>query len=214
MGTTDQYGDAQSFVVTYQITPPGGAWTSADNGTYTVTLGGTPVTDLAGNPVPPGPVGTFTVSLNPSATVVVQRVFDAAELDVRPGGELHGDRQPAAGQRRRGRSSSWLMARISGCRSCSRVAARPARARRSWAPAATRWWRIIRAIPTTRRTAAATPRLSTRRRSSIVPDNLSRPVGQPNPALTYTFSGFVNGENAGSAKITGAADLTTTAHDE
>ena len=38
---------------------------------------------------------------------------------------------------------------------------------------------------------------------SIVPDNLSRPVGQPNPTLTYTFTGFVNGENAGSANITG-----------
>jgi len=46
---------------------------------------------------------------------------------------------------------------------------------------------------------------------SIVPDNLSRPLGQPNPTLTYTFAGFVNGENAGSAKITGMADLTTTA---
>jgi hypothetical protein len=46
---------------------------------------------------------------------------------------------------------------------------------------------------------------------SIVPDNLSRSVGQPNPPLTYTFTGFVNGENASSAGITGAADLATTA---
>ena len=50
------------FVVTYQITPPGGAWTSADNGTYTVTLGGGPVTDLAGNAVASGTLGTFSVS--------------------------------------------------------------------------------------------------------------------------------------------------------
>ncbi len=46
---------------------------------------------------------------------------------------------------------------------------------------------------------------------SIVPNNLSRLVGQPNPALTYTFTGFVNGQNATSANITGAADLSTTA---
>ncbi len=46
---------------------------------------------------------------------------------------------------------------------------------------------------------------------SIVPDNLSRAVGQSNPPLTYHFTGFVNDENAGSAGITGAADLATTA---
>jgi hypothetical protein len=46
---------------------------------------------------------------------------------------------------------------------------------------------------------------------SIVPNNLSRPVGQPNPPLTYTFAGFVNGQNATSANITGAANLSTTA---
>src|SRR5262249_33713389 len=46
---------------------------------------------------------------------------------------------------------------------------------------------------------------------SIVPDNLTRAVGHPNPALTYTLSGFVNGENAGSANVSGTADLATTA---
>jgi hypothetical protein len=64
VGQTDTPGDAQSFVVKYQITPPGGSWTAPDNGTYTVTLGGAPLTDLAGNPVPLGAVGTFTVSLS------------------------------------------------------------------------------------------------------------------------------------------------------
>ncbi len=44
---------------------------------------------------------------------------------------------------------------------------------------------------------------------SIVPDNLSRAVGRPNPVLAYTLSGFVNGENAASAGITGAPDLAT-----
>ncbi len=46
---------------------------------------------------------------------------------------------------------------------------------------------------------------------SIVPNDLSRPVGQPNPPLTYEFTGFVNGDTAASADITGSADLTTTA---
>ena len=45
----------------------------------------------------------------------------------------------------------------------------------------------------------------------IVPNNLSRPVGRPNPPLTYQFTGFVNGDTAASADITGSADLTTTA---
>ena len=64
VGSTDTLGDAAAFTVTYQITPPGGSWTAADNGTYTVTLGGTPITDLAGNSVTAGTVGTFTVSIN------------------------------------------------------------------------------------------------------------------------------------------------------
>ena len=47
---------------------------------------------------------------------------------------------------------------------------------------------------------------------SIVPDNLSRPVGQANPSLTYSFTGFVNGDNATTAGISGTANLTTTAN--
>src|SRR5262249_8040733 len=46
---------------------------------------------------------------------------------------------------------------------------------------------------------------------AVVPGDQSRPVGQPNPTLTYHFDGFVDGEDANSAGITGAADLTTTA---
>ena len=56
-------GDASGFVVSYQITPPGGSWTASDNGTYIVTLGGEPVTDLAGNMVPAGNVATFSVEV-------------------------------------------------------------------------------------------------------------------------------------------------------
>ncbi len=60
-GPTDPWGDAQSFTVTYQMTPPGGSWTSADNSTYTVDLGGSPVSDTFGQTIPLGPDGTFQV---------------------------------------------------------------------------------------------------------------------------------------------------------
>jgi hypothetical protein len=77
VGQTDTLGDAQSFVVKYQITPPGGSWTATDNGTYTVTLGGAPVTDLAGNAVPLGAVGTFTVALSTTSATATFLKRDA-----------------------------------------------------------------------------------------------------------------------------------------
>ena len=43
----------------------------------------------------------------------------------------------------------------------------------------------------------------------VVPDNMQRIYGQPNPVLTATFSGFVNGDT--SAVVTGAPSLVTTA---
>jgi hypothetical protein len=57
----DPSGYAQTITVTYDITPPGGSWTSADNGTYTITLGGPPITDSQGQTVPTGILGTFQV---------------------------------------------------------------------------------------------------------------------------------------------------------
>jgi hypothetical protein len=60
-GPTDPWGDAQSFTVTYQITPPHGSWVSADNGTYSVVLGGSPVSDTGGKTIPTGTLGTFQV---------------------------------------------------------------------------------------------------------------------------------------------------------
>jgi hypothetical protein len=73
-GPTDPFGDAQSFTVTYEITPPGGSWTSADDGTYSVTLGGAPVTDIDGTAIATGTVGSFlaifqsVIVLNPTAS--------------------------------------------------------------------------------------------------------------------------------------------------
>src|SRR5262249_43996341 len=54
------------LTVAYFFTPPGGSWDAADNGTYTVSVGNSPVADAANNPIPPGSVlGGFTASLSP-----------------------------------------------------------------------------------------------------------------------------------------------------
>lgn len=42
-------------------------------------------------------------------------------------------------------------------------------------------------------------------------DDQSRAAGRPNPPLTYTISGFVNGETAASAGLTGEPEASTTA---
>jgi hypothetical protein len=75
-GTSDTIGNASSIVVTYQITPPGGSWTSTDNGTYTVSLGGGSVTDLAGNLGPSGTLGTFSVNVASVLTATISGPTD------------------------------------------------------------------------------------------------------------------------------------------
>jgi hypothetical protein len=71
-GPTDPSGNAQSFTVTYQITPPGGSWSAADDGTYSVTLGGAPVTDVDGTAIASGAVGSFAVQgVSTTTTTVV-----------------------------------------------------------------------------------------------------------------------------------------------
>ncbi len=60
-GPANPWGDYRSITVEYAITPPGGKWTSADNGTYAVIPGGTPISDSEGNTVPTGTLGTFDV---------------------------------------------------------------------------------------------------------------------------------------------------------
>jgi hypothetical protein len=60
-GPVDPFGDALSWTLTYQITPPGGSWTSADNGTYAVDLGGAAIKDIDGNAVAQGTLGSFQV---------------------------------------------------------------------------------------------------------------------------------------------------------
>ena len=60
-GPADAFGNYQSISVTYTITPPGGSWTSADNGTYDVGLIGSPVVDALGQTGPSGTIGNFLV---------------------------------------------------------------------------------------------------------------------------------------------------------
>ena len=63
-GLEDTEGDAQTITVTYRMTPPGGAWTSAPGGNYTVNLVSSPPIDLASNPAATGALGGFTVNLS------------------------------------------------------------------------------------------------------------------------------------------------------
>ena len=65
--------DSTTNTVTYRFTPPGGAWDSADNGAYAISLGAVPVTDISGNAVATlsGPT-MFAVNVTaPTATVTM-----------------------------------------------------------------------------------------------------------------------------------------------
>ena len=55
-------GAGNQVTGTYAITPPGGSWDSADNGTYNVVMQAGEVTDLLGEAVKAGSLGTFTVA--------------------------------------------------------------------------------------------------------------------------------------------------------
>jgi hypothetical protein len=63
VGATDAFGNAHQFILQLRITPPGGFWTAAANGIYSVVLGGAPVMNLQGQSAPTGILGTFTVDL-------------------------------------------------------------------------------------------------------------------------------------------------------
>src|SRR5262249_46754263 len=53
--------DGTPRVVTYTITPPGGFWDTADNGTYLVSSVAGQVTDTSGNGITTGIIGQFNV---------------------------------------------------------------------------------------------------------------------------------------------------------
>jgi len=57
-------GDASSFDINYQMTPPGGSWDEADNGTYTISILANELADSQLNYVAADPnIGSFTVSI-------------------------------------------------------------------------------------------------------------------------------------------------------
>ena len=55
--------------VTYTVSAPAGTWGSSAQGTYSITIGGTPVRDLAGNTVAPATVGSFVVDTVPPSPI-------------------------------------------------------------------------------------------------------------------------------------------------
>jgi hypothetical protein len=79
-GPTDAEGDAREETATYQLAPPGGGWGTAPAGRYTVILGGSPVTDLAGNPVVANVVGSFAVRLAIPRLVVLSQPPDLVSV--------------------------------------------------------------------------------------------------------------------------------------
>jgi hypothetical protein len=56
-------GDSPQIVAVYTIQAPGGSWEGTDNGTYQIALPAGEVLDRAGNSVPEGALGSFSVAL-------------------------------------------------------------------------------------------------------------------------------------------------------
>ncbi|MBI1209818.1 MAG: DUF4347 domain-containing protein [Azospirillum sp.] len=61
-------GGAGAYTVTYTVSAPGGSWDTGDSGTYTISLGGTPAKDAAGNAVA-SLSKTFNVSFDTPPTI-------------------------------------------------------------------------------------------------------------------------------------------------
>ena len=70
---------ATETAVVYRVPAPGGAWDGPDAGTYTVAALPGAVTDLAGNAVAAGPIGTF-VALGPDLVAIPLRGLRSAAI--------------------------------------------------------------------------------------------------------------------------------------
>jgi uncharacterized delta-60 repeat protein len=91
--TTAPASNAQSIVATYTVRAPGGAWSSADDGTYTLSTVGGAVSDVAGDPtgavsgsfqvaIPSGPaVSPIDTTFNAGGPVVTGFITEAAARD-------------------------------------------------------------------------------------------------------------------------------------
>ena len=64
----DDPTDGSPRTATYEITPVGGAWNAAANGTYTVSILPLQVSDCHGNYMVAGPIGSFEVAIEPGDT--------------------------------------------------------------------------------------------------------------------------------------------------
>ncbi len=67
-GGGDALGDGPTLVAKYQISPPGGSWAASPLGTYSVTLAGASVTDMAGNAIATTSLGEFSVLVGSPVT--------------------------------------------------------------------------------------------------------------------------------------------------
>lgn len=61
-------GNGTPRTATYRVAAPGGVWDTVDNGTYTLALQSSQVSDTSGNFVASGPLGSFVVNLVPLST--------------------------------------------------------------------------------------------------------------------------------------------------
>ena len=77
----DAATDGTPRTVTYEFTPPGGAWDPADSGAYQFNVRADAVEDVEGNAVPAGRLGTLTVSI--PRTLVVTTAADAGAGSLR-----------------------------------------------------------------------------------------------------------------------------------
>jgi hypothetical protein len=68
--------------VTYQIAAPGGSWNYLDNGTYTISMQPNQVKDIAGNAIPAGAIGTFTVALPLPGDATADGKTNASDFDL------------------------------------------------------------------------------------------------------------------------------------
>ena len=74
----NSYTNGPSRTAAYFVAAPGGSWTAADNGTYTVRLQPSQVRDTVGNAAAAAALGTFTVNVPPPQT---RPPADLAELN-------------------------------------------------------------------------------------------------------------------------------------
>jgi hypothetical protein len=79
--SADPAGDGTPRTATYRLTPPGGSWTSAGNGTYTIFMQGNQVLDTSSNDVSAGTLGTFAVNIPvPDTTAPTAKLAGAATV--------------------------------------------------------------------------------------------------------------------------------------